>query len=1587
MPHQATRKEKSIGKMTVVTDNADRGLLPPHTDPSCARCEAQGQFDEGGLRTTDEFKVASLNCNRAFVSIAEAVFDMARQERIHALCIQEAGVWTHENQLARVRDTAKRHGFAFTFFGEPRPCPQTGYAISVIIFTTLFARAGPLPHPELHTHPEWIGRAVLVHIPRHENHPLTLTCLYAHQGDVAARNAIITSVVEGLGARMPKRDYVVFGDFNCTRAEGAVATLLANTACKCANDSFDPVEPVTRLPGTRCIDYALNSHAMVPIRRTLLLAYRDHLYVQYDYPAKLAWPAYDKPIRPKLNKPTPQAETFHLLWEEVDFDRCLLEDDVEAAWKMLSTAAETLLRDDDDEGGVPRHKRWEPTQLGPSPAVAAVPTDKAQEARGTFRFAKLHRIYRQARELLFREDRGSQDHDLRADICDKIRKGRHMYPGLLTHPLGSPEFFDAVAHYLKRETERARRKAIDCFCIRVEGKGGRTKENLSAQRRWIKARIQEKQLSGAPTKRQVQEVKPPFDQAVHTAGQWANIWNAPHPADQGRRDTVQEELQAKEHYIREFLQWIPEGGYPFPNIKFDPHKLRAIAREGQAKAPGGDDWRPADIANLPMPWWENFAKLWERVTHLGACPRVWGDIVVALLDKDDGSQRPLSIASALWRTGATAMVRQMEPWINQWAPLELSGGLPDRTAAYVHARLAQAFDDKKEHEQVGAVFEDLSKAFDNVDVGQCLAIWRRLGAPENLLALIRSFYSNARRLFTCKGWLAPGWVKAAHSLLQGCPFSTILLGALMACWVRHVKGTVPAINIGVFVDDRSMWATGPGHHVTIKRALEASKPFDEKFKCQLNVEKTQVLGNTAKARANLRDIGLGDKEPSCKGKLLGLIHHFHEKTLEVKLDPKAYGRCMQRLKLIRHVASAIAVRRLHVRTLALSQVLWAGAIAQLSAKELKQLRAPVQAALLRWDVPKGASQYLTWNVRLGPLDDPYFLAQRAALAMVLWFDRRRDVPGWHHAMGARAQEASPLHWNPEVRKMVLKWGWGFSTQERYFSKILPDGRTTYFRFGIDGDVVLRNWLVHEWRTELYAVDGRAWAPKDPVEEDLAQGLRLPRPPREWLPVTFHMGRRIADYWHQDNLSWQIRVGVGGGHAFIKKKFGLKLSPVCACGKRNPSTPHVVWNCPAMGLRSTTRAIQATGFTPSRMPANTAEERLLAPVLEQPPLPYSCTDEQPAVNGTLLHEVKAYLTTEWAYSTRVLIGTDGGAKFGLASWAVALGCDTVGDAILGEDYVATAAEIMALFQLLGAIAAAVEGDQPVTPPGGLKDKAIDIATDCKPAIRFVTRTTVPHQRYRLYVFISEFTKRIRRAGVRLRYVWVPSHDKVSPNFVVPEGYCEEQLRIVNRRADDEATSQLKAMLRDTPIVAWRKKHKECADWSNEAIRWATAKCRFFHAHIAKKEGIADPTALDDGSLHPVIVQPEEHRAWIQDMEAAFPDPINAIGAHDFTHATPYFGEVSAHVAAEKDGPLPRGGAPTICSSESGAIGGVNFLRQDDTLRAPQQVEDCRGHVFEHTNDYNPFSEEGDHDWLLHNEIEGLFSSHVDVDFFNVQSLVL
>ena len=85
-------------------------------------------------------------------------------------------------------------------------------------------------------------------------------------------------------------------------------------------------------------------------------------------------------------------------------------------------------------------------------------------------------------------------------------------------------------------------------------------------------------------------------------------------------------------------------------------------------------------------------------------------------------------------------------------------------------------------------------------------------------------------------------------------------------------------------------------------------------------------------------------------------------------------------------------------------------------------------------------------------------------------------------------------------------------------------------------------------------------------------------------------------------------------------------------------------------------------------------------------------------------------------------------------------------------------------------------------------------------------------------------------------------------------------------------------------------------------------------------------------------------------------------------------------------LPLGATDTPCNNVPGVIGGAKFSTYNGTLSHPPKLEDRKERIVAHPVDYDPFSEEGDHDWLLHNEMEGLFTQDADVDFFNVHSLV-
>lgn len=82
-------------------------------------------------------------------------------------------------------------------------------------------------------------------------------------------------------------------------------------------------------------------------------------------------------------------------------------------------------------------------------------------------------------------------------------------------------------------------------------------------------------------------------------------------------------------------------------------------------------------------------------------------------------------------------MKRLGAWTQQWAVPELAGGLSGRDAIGLHARLCH---DIERADDLVLCSQDLTKAFDTVHVGQALALISKMGAPESLCKLARSFY-------------------------------------------------------------------------------------------------------------------------------------------------------------------------------------------------------------------------------------------------------------------------------------------------------------------------------------------------------------------------------------------------------------------------------------------------------------------------------------------------------------------------------------------------------------------------------------------------------------------------------------------------------------------------------------------------------------------------------------------------------------------------------------------------------------------------------------------------------------------------------
>ena len=171
---------------------------------------------------------------------------------------------------------------------------------------------------------------------------------------------------------------------------------------------------------------------------------------------------------------------------------------------------------------------------------------------------------------------------------------------------------------------------------------------------------------------------------------------------------------------------------------------------------------------------------------------------------------------------------------------------------------------------------DVEKFFDSCDPEQAIGIFRDLGMCEEVCNLLTKFDDGQERYFEVDGAVHPEPVKPQKSVLQGCPWSMVLIAAMMPLWMRaneHIDGK--NVKAGIFVDDRAIWATGAGCVAKVARAHRAGRDIDAFFAWNAHPDKGECFASEEVGDEAQKEL-LPMAGPLHKEfKLLGIMHRVH----------------------------------------------------------------------------------------------------------------------------------------------------------------------------------------------------------------------------------------------------------------------------------------------------------------------------------------------------------------------------------------------------------------------------------------------------------------------------------------------------------------------------------------------------------------------------------------------------------------------------------------------------------------------------------------------------------------------------------------
>lgn len=397
-------------------------------------------------------------------------------------------------------------------------------------------------------------------------------------------------------------------------------------------------------------------------------------------------------------------------------------------------------------------------------------------------------------------------------------------------------------------------------------------------------------------------------------------------------------------------------------------------------------------------------------------------------------------------------------------------------------------------QNVAVITEDLRKCYDSLHLGATFATAGLLGADERLFVLFAQFYRQSRRVFSLRGYTSATWHQVRHGLVQGCPFSVVLLAYMMSGWACRLRAF--GVCGAVYIDDRSWWQqwSAATSWRPMIHAFEMTRAFDRGYGLTVNVSKC-VLGFAFHCDDILADSAYRIVDEFIT--LLGIRLHLKDPT---RNQQKRYDLDLmkRRLRCIQLVTRCGDWRRPLAASLVLTKITWGAVPAALPAGDVGALRLLIlRAALCKW--PCTAAHVLFWHM-VGWHFDPQVAIDDRLRIWIHFLRERQAYPRWYEHVAVSSTCGRLDHILPQLAPVARRLGWQVAWD---------DGRVTFsngdvWRVGWHSFAILRQ-RVEDHASLIMFRASRGFVTGYRPRQAMATGLDLPPPAS---------GRRLATRTHE-----------------------------------------------------------------------------------------------------------------------------------------------------------------------------------------------------------------------------------------------------------------------------------------------------------------------------------------------------------------------------------------------------------------------------------------------------------------------------------------